>query len=64
MAVVDITSLATISEYRSEDYNITETQKYHLIEAIRMVQKYAVKTKTICHTPKIKNGKMQLGLDL
>jgi len=64
MSVVDITSLARLSLNDSRDLNLTELQKKHLDNAIMIVERYAVKSRLICHTPKIRNGQLQLGLDL
>jgi len=64
MSVVDITALAVIAEYQPERIPITQLQKNHLISAIKLVEKMAVKTKLICHSPKICKGQLQMGLDL
>ena len=61
---MDITALAVIAEYRPEEIPITQLQKNHLINAIKMIELYAVKTKLICHSPKICKGQLQMGLDL
>ena len=64
MAIVDITSLQRLCYYGSDDLNLTELQKKHVEQACQLIEKMAVKTKLICHTPKIRNGQLQLGIDL
>jgi hypothetical protein len=64
MAIVDITSLSRKMYYGGDDVSESELQKKHIEDAIRTVEKLAVKYKLICHTPKIQNGHLQMGLDL